>query len=632
VTVTTALNKIIYAGNGATTVFPFTFPYGATNGSQIQVFFTDTLGNVTLLSPINYTLSLNPASGTNPTGAGGSVTYNPLGVPIPTGTFLTILRTLPLTQATSLANQGTLYQPVEEAALDYNMMTIQQVQELQGRSLAVAVSDPAPGNLPAVAQRANLFLAFDSSGNPIAANPGGATSPVSSAMAPVVAAASLAAGRAAFGLGNTAVLNIGTGLQNDGSGNLQVTAMAAADSTNQTINLTHHMHHHFATGAITYSFGAANTFFNGFQWSVSALTAAVTLSINAADKFSGGATGVSMIIPPGTQATINTDAGTPGTWFISWVNAPGLTTLENVQLNASVGSNALTIALKDRNGNDPSTASPIALAFRDPTATGGDPIIRAITTALSITVPSTATLGTVNAQPARIWVGLFDNAGTPVLGVYNSLNSSGPSIVSWDETSPATGTAIVGGSNSSQTWYTNGTVTSKSFRILGYIEATETVAGTWATAPSKIQLFGVGIKRPGDVISSTSTTTNIGGTTTSATYAALTTGLTLAINVNSACNLVYANAVGPLNVSVAAAGKIKLSRGTVANTNLFGCVAAFNIASAGTTPSSIQGYDIPGVTGSVTYAVQGQITSGILTFPNSPGVDVAYMELKEIQI
>jgi hypothetical protein len=170
---------------------------------------------------------------------------------------------------------------------------------------------------------------------------------------------------------------------------------------------------------------------------VNALANPVTFTPNAADAFSGMNSGASLVIPPGTQAWVATDGANSGTWDITLVGQIGLNMPANLQLSIGVLSNTLVVAVLDRNGNAPTPASPILVAFRDPTAAGGDPILRAITGSLSITVPSGATLGTVSNQANRIWVGLFDNAGTPVLGVYNSLNSTGPSVLPWDETLPA---------------------------------------------------------------------------------------------------------------------------------------------------------------------------------------------------
>lgn len=199
-TVSSVLNKIIYSGNGATTAWSFPFP-GVT-AADIQVFVTTSTGIISTIDPSLYSVALNAAIAPNPTGTGGTVNYPLTGSPLAVGNTLTILRTLPLQQTVSLANQGALYQPVIESLEDQQLMMIQQLAELLSRQITVAVSDPTPTALPPVAQRALLAFMFDAAGNPIAAAPGGANSPVSSAMAPVVAAASIAAAVALLGLSN----------------------------------------------------------------------------------------------------------------------------------------------------------------------------------------------------------------------------------------------------------------------------------------------------------------------------------------------------------------------------------------------------------------------------------------------
>lgn len=196
-TVSSTLNKIIYAGDGATVTFGFAFSVDAS--SSIQVFFTDATGIITQLATNLYTVTVNAAAGVNPTPVGGSVTYPLTGSAIAIGTSLTILRTLLETQSTSLANQGTLYQPVIEAAIDRAIMIDQQVNELVGRNLTVAVSDTTPGLLPTATARALKVLGFDASGNPIAVSSAPAGT-ISSAMAPVVAAATIAAAQALLGI------------------------------------------------------------------------------------------------------------------------------------------------------------------------------------------------------------------------------------------------------------------------------------------------------------------------------------------------------------------------------------------------------------------------------------------------
>lgn len=492
-TVSTTSNKIIYSGNAATTVWTFDFP--AIESSNLAVYYTDTTGVETLLSASDYTVILNPAEGSNPTQSGGSVTYPLVGSPIALGTFLTIIATFADIQDTSLANQGTVYPRVMEEALDYLTLLNQQTQEQVDRSIIVAVSDPVPEPLPAVAERAGLYMAFDSDGNPIAVAGTSDTSPISSAMAPVVAAATLALGRTALGLGNIATETIGAGLQDSG-GTLRVNGGIATDSGATNVVVAFHLTERHATVALTYTCPLSSTLFSGFGFYAYALSGAITFAVNAADAFSGNGTGTSLIVPVGSQVWVSTDAA--GSWFIRDVSPLGFNATVNLQLNATVAGNALTIAVKDRNGNDPSVSSPVLTNFRDSTVTGGGPTIVPITSALSIVIPNTALVGTVSAVAGRLWVLEFNNGGTPILAVFNATD--GTIIYPLDEATVQSTTAISTAADSAGAFYGASAVTNKAFRILGYVEFTQATAGTWVTVPSKIQLFGPGIRKPGDTI------------------------------------------------------------------------------------------------------------------------------------
>lgn len=319
-TISSTTNKIIFNGNGATTSFPFTFP--AIEAADIFAYYTNSLGTITTLTQgsgtTQYQVSITAAVPPNPTGAGGTVTYNPSGVPIAAGTTLTILRTQPLTQTTSLANQGNLYPSVIEQALDSLLAQTQQLNELLGRNITVAVSDPAPAALPAAAARAGKYLVFDSAGNPTASGTTPAGTPVSAAMLPVLAAATLALARTAMGLGNIVVENIGAGLQDDGASNLRVNLeITTADTINQTVSSAFHNTQRVATGAITYALPRANTLWNGFTFQVENLQTGgdVTFSVNAADTFQNYSSGTSFIIGRGASIEIWTDASASGTWY-----------------------------------------------------------------------------------------------------------------------------------------------------------------------------------------------------------------------------------------------------------------------------------------------------------------------------
>jgi hypothetical protein len=142
-------------------------------------------------------------------------------------------------------------------------------------------------------------------------------------------------------------------------------------------------------------------------------------------------------------------------------------------ISASVASSALTI-----------TASALTLDFRSTTLSSGT-VTTVTGTPASLVVPSTATLGTVNAVQSRLVVIALNNAGTIELAVVNI--SGGNNL---DETTLLTTTAIAAASNSASTVYSTTARTSVAYRVIGYIESTQATAGTWATAPSTIQGYG----------------------------------------------------------------------------------------------------------------------------------------------
>jgi len=140
-------------------------------------------------------------------------------------------------------------------------------------------------------------------------------------------------------------------------------------------------------------------------------------------------------------------------------------------ITASVGSSALTVTL-----------NPTILNFRNTPLTSGTINTRTVASAISVVVPSTATLGTVSAQQSRIVVIALDNAGTVELAVVNI--SGGTNL---DETTLISTTAISAAATASNVVYSTTARTSLPFRVVGYVESTQATAGTWATAPSTIQ-------------------------------------------------------------------------------------------------------------------------------------------------
>jgi hypothetical protein len=155
------------------------------------------------------------------------------------------------------------------------------------------------------------------------------------------------------------------------------------------------------------------------------------------------------------------------------VTATGLT--DKIQpITASVAASALTITL-----------NPTILDFRASPLTSGTVTTIAVPAAISVVIPSTSTMGTVSAQQSRIVVIAINNAGTVELA---AVNISGGSVL--DETTLITTTAAVAAGNSATAYYSTTARTGVAYRVVGYVESTQTTAGTWATAPSTIQGYG----------------------------------------------------------------------------------------------------------------------------------------------
>lgn len=125
-----------------------------------------------------------------------------------------------------------------------------------------------------------------------------------------------------------------------------------------------------------------------------------------------------------------------------------------------------------------------------------------ITAATSLVISSGSLMGATSATAFRLWVVGFNDAGTFRLGAVDAL--SGTSIMPLRDDILASSTAEggAGAADSAQVIYTGVAVTSKPLRILGYLDwATGlTTAGTWASTPTKAQLFGPGVAKPGDVV------------------------------------------------------------------------------------------------------------------------------------
>lgn len=145
-------------------------------------------------------------------------------------------------------------------------------------------------------------------------------------------------------------------------------------------------------------------------------------------------------------------------------------------ITASVGSNALTLTL-----------NATKLDFRSSTLSSGTINTRTISSPINVVVSSGSTLGTINATAARLVIIAIDNAGTVELAVTNLAGG-----LNLDETTLISTTAEggAGAADSANVIYSTTARANVPFRVVGFVDITETTAGTWASAPTTIQ--GVG--------------------------------------------------------------------------------------------------------------------------------------------
>lgn len=157
-TISATTNRARWAGNGATTVFSFSFEIGST--SQIVLQYTDALGNTSTISPSAY--SVSGIGSPN----GGNITYPLSGPPIASGTSLTLTRIVSLQQLVDFANQANYFPDVVEGGLDYLMQAIQQLATQLAFAILAPLTDNSPAlQLPSASVRAGKLLGFDVNGN-----------------------------------------------------------------------------------------------------------------------------------------------------------------------------------------------------------------------------------------------------------------------------------------------------------------------------------------------------------------------------------------------------------------------------------------------------------------------------------
>lgn len=274
--------------------------------------------------------------------------------------------------------------------------------------------------------------------------------------------------------------------------------------------------------------------------------------------------------------------------------------IANCSLAASVSGNALTVALKDQTGSDPTALSPCQIAFRSSTAATGTYSVISVTAATSFsTGASGSTFGSTNGVPFRLWITAWDSSGTLVLGVSKQSTTTQVFPINEGVVQSSTACSACTNAASSGVFYTTAAQTSKAIRILGYMDwdAGLATAGVWATGPTKIQVFGVGIKKPGDVLQTVTVSSATQTDTTSSTFQS--TNVAASLSPTSTPNLINYEFAGILRSASAATNPItQMHRGATAVGGICGGSANTIVQCA------MVGIDAPATISSTTYTVK----------------------------
>ncbi|TFZ81701.1 collagen-like protein [Candidatus Macondimonas diazotrophica] len=152
--------------------------------------------------------------------------------------------------------------------------------------------------------------------------------------------------------------------------------------------------------------------------------------------------------------------------------------LDNLTIVASRSAGAETFAVKTEAGTDPSPSDKGRIGFLN--TAGGYDIIE-VTSAMSITIPSGASLGFISNLKWTVGVGFLNNAGTVELAVVGRPSGlSDNSVVSTSVLDTA--------SDSPRIIYSDAARASVRFRVFCYLDYTLATPATWDTAPSRILL------------------------------------------------------------------------------------------------------------------------------------------------
>jgi len=151
-TITNTLNSVIFLGNGATTIFPYSFKIPDAASAVVI------LVSIATWAPVVLTAEEYSITGLG-SDTGGDVTYPLSGAPIGADYKLFIARQVPHTQTTEVTNQTAYYASVAMEVWDRLTMMVQDIGNDKRKAIVIPTFDTASTKLPYV--RANSYLYFD---------------------------------------------------------------------------------------------------------------------------------------------------------------------------------------------------------------------------------------------------------------------------------------------------------------------------------------------------------------------------------------------------------------------------------------------------------------------------------------
>ncbi len=256
-----------------------------------------------------------------------------------------------------------------------------------------------------------------------------------------------------------------------------------------------------------------------------------TLTAKTIVKGANGALAVGDIAGAGHWLVLQYDSTLDKVVLLNPANGINAVSVKQLQsITATVASNALTLGL-----------NPTSLDFRSSSLTSGVPNTLTVGAAISLVVPSGATLGTVSATAARLALLAIDNGGTVELAVVNLAGGN-----NLDETTLISTTAISAAATARNVIYSTTARTNVPFRVVGFVDITEATAGTWATSPTVIQGQGGQAMAAMSSLGYGQTWRDLTGSRALGTTYYNTTGRPILVNVN--VNTVINN--GTFNITV----------------------------------------------------------------------------------